>query len=163
MAVQLEPHLIHRNRRYAKERWFERLFAPIFEDILTLKLVNGFHLTHRTIIKVQQRDIWGRDKPPMVKIVEYDDTQIIWSRYLHARRALAEAYGMEPMYNTRNPLSPSAQATLDLYYGEEIQHGHIHGDDHYELEMRGLYDDWLQEHGREGEITPPWGPPGLPQ
>lgn len=120
-------------------------------------------MTHRTIIKVQQRDRWGRDKPPMVKIVEYDDTQIIWSRYLHARRALAEAYGMEPMYNTRNPLSPSAQATLDLYYGEEIQHGHIHGDDHYELEMRGLYDDWLQEHGREGEITPPWGPPGLPQ
>lgn len=38
----LEPNLIHTSRRYNKDIWFNRMFAPIFEDILTLKLLNEY-------------------------------------------------------------------------------------------------------------------------
>lgn len=31
-AILFQPHLIHRSRKYAKGRWFDRLFAHIFED-----------------------------------------------------------------------------------------------------------------------------------
>lgn len=50
-----------------------------------------------------------------------DDTQIMWGGCLHARRALAEIYGMEPMYNTHSFLSPNVQVTLDLLYREKIR------------------------------------------
>lgn len=154
-----KPYLIHKSRRYAKGIWFYRLFTPIFEDILTLKLINGFHLTHNSIVIVQLIDILWHDKPPLIRAVEHDHIRhsenIVWSGCLHARKALVKIYGMEAMYNTHSLLSPSVQMTLDLYYRKEVRHGWIYGDDHYELEMWWLYNDWLQEHRRAKEITPP--------
>ena len=50
------------------------MFAPIFEDILTLKLINGFHITHATIVIVKLTDIWGRQKKfvePIVQVLDY--------------------------------------------------------------------------------------------
>lgn len=51
----------------------------------------------------------------------HDDTQIMRGGCLHAKRALAEIYGMKPMYNTHSLLSPNIQVTLDLFYRKEIQ------------------------------------------
>lgn len=72
VAIVFEPHLIYKSRRYAKGCWFNKLFAPLLEDILTLKLINGYHITYNTIVIMQLRDIWGRDKPPLLKVIEHD-------------------------------------------------------------------------------------------
>lgn len=42
---------------------------------------------------------------------------------LHGRRALSKVYGTETGYNMHSPLSPNVQATLDLFYKEEIRNG----------------------------------------
>ena len=89
------------------------MFAPIFEDILTLKLINGFHITHITIVIVKLTDIWGRQKEfvePIVQVVEhnhsYEDVDSMWTGCFTARKALAEVYGIVPMYITHSPISP---------------------------------------------------------
>lgn len=56
-TILFQPHLIHRSRKQAKGRWFDKLFAPIFEDPLTLKLTNGFQLSQGTIVIVQLKNI----------------------------------------------------------------------------------------------------------
>lgn len=57
MAILFQPRLIHRSRRYNYGRWFDRLFAPIFEDPLALKLINNYGISQTTIIIVKLRDI----------------------------------------------------------------------------------------------------------
>ena len=57
VAILFEPNLIHTSRRYGKGHWFDRMFAPIFEDILMLKLINGCHITHATIVIVKLTNI----------------------------------------------------------------------------------------------------------
>ena len=51
------------------------MFALIFEDILTLKLTNGYHITHTTIVIVKLTDIWGRYKQPIVHGVQHNHSQ----------------------------------------------------------------------------------------
>ena len=72
VVILFEPNLIHTSRRYGKGRWFDRMFAPIFEDIITLKLINGYHITHTTIVIVNLTDIWGRYKQPMIQVVQHN-------------------------------------------------------------------------------------------
>lgn len=117
MAIIFQPHVIHKSRRYNYGRWFDRLFAPIYEDPLILKLINGYQISQTTIIIVKLRDIWGRDKPPLVRVVDYDHTKddhhAIWNGCLHARQALGEVYNMQPLYNTYSPLLPNTITTPD--------------------------------------------------
>lgn len=109
-AVLFELNLIHISRRYGQGKWFDKMFAPIFEDILTLKLINEYHLTHSTIVIVNLIDIWGRYEPPMVQVVEHDHSHeeigSMGSRCLTSRKILAEVYGTVPMYITHNLISP---------------------------------------------------------
>lgn len=86
------------------------MFAPIFEDIFTLKLLNGYHLTYSTIVMVQLKDIWGRTKPSFIQVMEHDhknyETDCMWHGCFRVRKTLAEVYGTEPMYNTHSLISP---------------------------------------------------------
>lgn len=59
MATLFQPHVNHMSRRYNYGRWFDRLFALVFEDLLTLKLINGYQISQTAILKVKLRDIWG--------------------------------------------------------------------------------------------------------
>lgn len=97
--------------------WFDRLFALIYEDPLILKLINGYKISQTTIIIVKFRDIWGRDKLPLVWVVDYDHTKddhhAMWNRCLHIRQALGEVYNMQALYNTYSPLSPNTITTPD--------------------------------------------------
>lgn len=88
-----------------------------------------------------------------------DEHHTMWNGYLHARRALGEVNNIEPLYNIHTPLTPSTVTTLNLFYKEEIRNAIIRDDDHYGLEMRELYHEWLRKHGKEREITLPWIPP----
>ncbi|KAK9189914.1 hypothetical protein WN943_018513 [Citrus x changshan-huyou] len=115
MAIIFQPHVIHKSRRYNYGRWFDRLFAPIYEDPLILKLINGYQISQTTIIIVKLRDIWGRDKPLMVRVVDHDHTKddhhAIWNGCLHTRPALGEVYNMWPLYNIYSILSPNTMTT----------------------------------------------------
>lgn len=99
-----EPNLIHTSRQYGKRRWFDRMLAPIFEDILTLRIISRYHITHTTIVSVKVTDIWGRYKEPMVKVIEYnhfqEDIDFMWTGCLTTRKAMVEVYGTIPMYLT---------------------------------------------------------------
>ena len=123
MAILFELNLIYISRRYEKKRWFDKMFAPILEDILTLKLINGFHITHATIVIVKLIDLWGRHKAfaePIVQVVEHnhscEDIDSMWTGCFTARKTLVEVYGTVPMYITHNPISSQVQGTPDLYY-----------------------------------------------
>lgn len=45
----------------------------------------------------------------------------MWHDCLNAKKALAEIYDTEPMYNTHNLLSPQIQSTPDLHFRYEIK------------------------------------------
>lgn len=59
MAIMFHLHVNHKSRMYNYGRWFERLFALVFEDLLTLKLINGYKISQTVILKVKLRDISG--------------------------------------------------------------------------------------------------------
>lgn len=88
-----KPNLIHTSRRYRKRCWFDKMLAPIFEDILTLRLINRYHITHTTIVIVKVTDIWGKYKESMVKVIEHnhsqEDIDSMWIGCLTARKAMA--------------------------------------------------------------------------
>lgn len=140
------------------------MFAPIFEDILTLKLINEYHLTHSTIVIVNLIDIWGRYEPPIVQVVEHDHSHeeigSMWSGCLATRKILAEVYRTIPMYITHNLISPQIQSTPDLYFREEIKNLRLHNDENAEAEMQNMYNDYLIRHGRSEEVNP-WKPPDV--
>ena len=89
MAMLFQPHVIQKSQRYNYGRWFDRLFAPIYEDPLTLKLINGYQISQIAIVIVKLKDIWGQDKPSLVRVVDHDHTRddhhVMWNGYLHAR------------------------------------------------------------------------------
>ena len=157
VAILFEPNLIHTSRRYGKGRWFDRMFTPIFEDILTLKLLNGFHITHTTIMIVKLTDIWGRYKQPMVHVVQHnhsqEDIDSMWTGGWTVRKALTKVYGTIPMYITHSPVSPQVCSTADLYYREEIRNLKLHDDEDQAADMQQTYNDYLIRHGRPKEVN----------
>ncbi|KAJ4706688.1 hypothetical protein OWV82_020313 [Melia azedarach] len=132
-AILFEPGCIHRSRRYTQGRWFDRLFAPIFEDLLTLTLKGGFQITHDTIIIIQLQDIWGEREFPFVQIVTHQ----------HQRN---------------EPLSPGIMNTPDLYFKERIHIARLNNDIDDEAEATMYHHQWLRESGQEEQITPPSSP-----
>ena len=68
---------------------------------------------------------------------------------------MGEVYNIQPLNNTHSTLSLNNVTTPNLFYKEEIRNGVPHEDEGYKLEMTELYHEWLRNHGREAEITPP--------
>lgn len=128
------------------------MFAAIFEDVLTLKRINGYYLTHSMIVTIKLTDIQGRYESPMVQVVEHEhsheEIDSTWTRCLTTRKALAEVQETVPMYITHNPILPQVQRTPDLYFREEIKNLRLHNDKNVEMEMQDWYNDYLMRHGR---------------
>lgn len=140
VAILFEPHLIHTSRRYAKGKWFNRIFALIFKDIITLELINRYQIHHSTIVIVKLTELWGRFMEPTVRVIDHnyfsEDIDSMWTGCFTTRKALAEEYGTVPMYITHSPVSPQVQGTPDLYYKEEIRNLNLHHDKNGAADMQ---------------------------